>query len=84
MKIETSNRGFRFVLAEKYQNEPGEYTMLIAESSAIGDYDDSFDNPGSSYLWIGNDHHLSRDEVADMIETMQHWLDHKRLPDQGS
>ena len=81
MKTKTSGRGFRYVLAEKYQNEPGEYTRLLAESSAIGDYEDAFDNPGGSYLWVGSDHHLSREEIADMIEVMQHWLDHKRLPE---
>jgi hypothetical protein len=55
-------------------------TRLIQESSAIGDYEDSFDCPGSSYLWVGDDHHLDREEVAELIENMQHWLDNGRLP----
>jgi hypothetical protein len=25
----------------------------VQQSSAIGDYEDSFDNPGTSFLWIG-------------------------------
>ena len=80
MRIKVSDRGFRFLMAEKYQNMPGEFTKLLSESSAVGEYDDSFENPGSSYLWVGQDHHLNREEVAKMIEIMQHWLDKKRLP----
>lgn len=77
--IETS-RGFRCTVAEKYQNEPGEFTRLVQESSAIGEYDDAMENPGSSFLWIGQDHHLNREEVADLISRLQGWLDSKRLP----
>ncbi len=53
MRAEKSDRGFTFVLEEKYQNERGEFTRLISESSAIGDYDDSMDKPGSSFYWLG-------------------------------
>jgi len=66
-------------LEEKYQNTPGEFTRIIAESSAIGDYDDSFDKPGSSYLWVGNDHHLNRDQVRELVTRMEHWLSTGRL-----
>ena len=81
MKTKTSGRGFRYVVAEKYQNEPGEYTRLIGESSAIGNYPDALEDPGSSFLWVGEDHHLSREDVGELIEVLQHWLDHKRLPE---
>ena len=74
-----TERGFTRVLHEKYQNMPGEMTVLIQESSAIGDYDDALNNPGSSFLWVGEDHHLNREEVAELITRMQHWLDTKRL-----
>ena len=74
MQSSKSDRGFVFVTEEKYQNEPGEFTRLISESSAIGDYEDSMKNPGSSFLWIGKDHHLNREQVAELIERMQHWL----------
>lgn len=45
----------------------------------IGDYPDSFDIPGSSYLHISNTHHLNREEVRELIMNMQFWLDNKRL-----
>ena len=79
MKAEETERGFIRVMHEKYQNKPGEITCLVQESSAIGDRDDSFENPGSSFLWVGNDHHLNRDEIRDLINRMQYWLDTKRL-----
>jgi hypothetical protein len=54
-------------------------TRLIQESSAIGDYENSFDCPGSSYLWIGQYHHLNREEVAELIARMQYWLKTGRI-----
>ena len=55
---------------------------LVQESSAIGDYEDAFDNPGSSFLWIGS-HELNREEVAEFIQHLQHWLDTKCLFPEG-
>ena len=74
-----TERGFIIVQEEKYQNQPGEMTRLIGESSAIGDYEDSLDYPGSSYLWVGVDHHLNREQVRELIDRMQYWLKSKRL-----
>lgn len=68
-----THRGFIAVMHEKYA-EQGEMTRLIQESSAIGDYPESLIIPGSSYLWVGRDHHLNREEVAELITRMQHWL----------
>lgn len=79
MKAYKTERGFITVTHEKYQNKPGEMTRLIQESSAIREYDDAYDNAGSSCLWIGEDHHLNREEVKELIERMQYWLDNKRL-----
>jgi hypothetical protein len=78
MKSEVTERGFIVVTHEKYQNI-GKMTRLIQESSAIGDYGDSMDCPGSSYLWIGQDHQLNREGVAELITRMQHWLETGRL-----
>ena len=74
-----TDRGYRIVF---WQTFAGVVTnaRLIQESSAIGDYEDSMDNPGSSYLWVGEVHHLNREEVSTLIAFMQHWLDHGRLP----
>jgi hypothetical protein len=54
--------------------------VLLQESSAIGDYDDALDNPGSSRLWVGKDWHLNRDEVQQLTSCLTHWLRCKRLP----
>ena len=79
MKAKETERGFIVVTEEKYQNERGEFTRLIGESSAVGDYEDSFENPGSSYLWVGRDHHLNREQVAELIRRFEYWLECKRL-----
>lgn len=84
MHIVKNNRGFRVLVEEKYQNEPGEFTQLVEESSAIGDYDNSFDKPGSSFLWIGQDHHLNREQVKELISYLQHWLDNLSLDQTAS
>lgn len=79
MKEYTTNRGFYGFEHEKYPpNDSSE--RIIQESSAIGNYDDALDNPGSSYLWVGDDFHLSREEVQELIGHMQYWLENKRLP----
>ena len=83
MQSKKTERGFVVVTHEKYQNKPGEFTQLIQESSAIGDYDDSFDKPGSSFLWVGQDHHLNREEVEELIGRMQYWLSTGRLQVDG-
>ena len=87
MQVKSTNRGFRIIkhpsrTQRNVVNEP-EMTRLIQESSAIGDYKNSLSEPGSSYLWIGDDHHLNREEVAELIDNMQHWLDDGRLPSVG-
>ena len=82
MRIYKSPRGFFLIIHTEYCG-PHEETRLIGESSAIGDYDNSMDCPGSSYLWIGAHHHLNREEVAELIGRMQSWLDCGRLQKEG-
>jgi len=65
----------------RVSGKPDIDARLVSESSAIGDYDDSLARPGSSFLWIGNGHHLNREEVAELVAKMRHWLDHGRLPE---
>lgn len=79
MKTNESNEGFRSVEHDTYLQKPHDSRRVVAESSAMGDYDDAFDSPGSSFLWFGTNHHFNREEVTELIERMQHWLDHKRL-----
>lgn len=78
MHVEKNDRGFQAVVHPQYVS--GEGSRLLAQSSAINfDYDDSFDRPGSSFLWVGAKHHLDRDEVAQMVEHMKKWLETGRL-----
>lgn len=67
-----SDRGFRRV-------EIGGET-IVAESSGVGDYDDSLERPGSSFLWTFAVGQIDREEVAGLVTVLQHWLEHKRLP----
>lgn len=77
MKTINTDRGFRVILHKKYASESGEYERLVQESSAVGV---DLDSPGSSFLWIGENHHLNREEIAELIAKLQYWLDNKRLP----
>jgi len=80
MKYELSNRGFGFIMHTTYHANTPEDTRLISESSAVGDYEDSFERPGSSYLWVGDNHHLNREEVEELVIRMQGWLLTGRIP----
>lgn len=72
MKYSTTNRGFGIVEHPSYLSQ--EVSRLVQSSSKIGDYEDAFDRPGTSALWIGEDHHLDREEVAKLVEHLQAWL----------
>ena len=78
MKTTVSDRGFAMIRHPEYLN-PHEETRIIGESSAIGDYRDSFENPGSSFLWLGDKHHLNRKEVREVVSALQQWLTSGRL-----
>lgn len=78
MIAKATQRGFVVVTHETY-TQPENATRLIQESSAIGDYENSMSNPGSSYLWVGQDHHLNREQVAELTGRMMHWLNTGRL-----
>ena len=84
MRVEKTQRGFKVIVEEKYQNERGVFTRLIQESSAVGEHEDSFDTPGSSFLWVGQDHHLNREKVKELIVHLQYWVDNKRLNMDGA
>lgn len=72
MKIEKSERGFESLLCLKY--DQGEDVPIVSQSSAIGDYEDSFEKPGSSYLWVGEDAHLDREGVQSLVNHLRGWL----------
>lgn len=72
MRFDHTKRGFGVLLHPKYVNEKEE-VRIVGTSSAIGDYEDSFDNPGSSFLWVGEHHHLNRAEVRELITHLEAW-----------
>ena len=80
MRKTSGRRGFQDVLHDGYETETsrGEH-RLVGQSSAIGDYDDSWDRPGSSLLWVGEYHHLNREEVAELRDMLTMWLETGKL-----
>ena len=78
MKITKSERGFEFLDHPNYLPNPltrkNELSRVVSQSSAIGDYDDSFSRPGSSFLWVGEHHHLNREEVATLVKHLRAWM----------
>ncbi len=73
------HRGFTVLEHPVYAADPSRSERLIQESSAVGDYENSLDMPGSSFLWVGADHHLNREEVLELICHMKRWLNKGRL-----
>ena len=78
MKIDETGRGFGIVTHAKYPPD-GTETRLVQESSVVGNYGDALKRPGSSALWIGDNHHLNREEVAELVGILQDWLATGRL-----
>lgn len=74
MEEKRTNRGFQYIEHEVYADETGKKSSLVAQSSIIGDYDDAYERPGTSALWIGKDHHLNRAEVKQLVKHLQSWL----------
>jgi hypothetical protein len=76
-KLKTTNRGFNLIETLTHPNKS--IKAILQESSKIGDYQDSMEKPGSSYLWINEDFHLNREEVLELVEIMLQWLKNGKL-----
>ena len=77
MRVEHTPRGFEILLHATYP-PPGQGTneeRLAQQSSVIRDYPDARDRPGSSALWVGDRHHLSRTEVQELVNYLKRWLE---------
>lgn len=79
MNVILSVRGFDFLVHPAYPPDSDKSTRLASASSAVGDYPDAMDRPGTSFLWIGDNHHLDREEVAAFVQHLQAWLATGRL-----
>lgn len=71
MKVVTTERGFQGL------EHDARHGWLLCVSGAIAwqKYADAFDRPGSSFLWVGDRHHLDRDEVRELVGYLQRWLE---------
>lgn len=75
MELGKTERGFDILRHPRYVDEPDTQPVRLAQqSSAVGQYEDAFDRPGSSFLWVGDDHHLNREEVSQFVQHLQAWL----------
>lgn len=73
MRQDHTERGFQTIW-HPTTGEDGQEARLLQQASAIGDQPGAFDNPGSSYLWIGKEHRLNQLEVALLAGYLLHWL----------
>ncbi len=69
MHVTRTNRGFEVIAHPAYLEKDG-FPRLVGQSSGP-----NFDCPGSSFLWLGRHHHLSREEVAELVAHLQAWLE---------
>jgi hypothetical protein len=78
MNVTRTPRGFELIEHPAYADAPGLSLRLVGQSSAVGDYPDALERPGSSFLWVGQ-HHLSREQVRELALHLAHWLETGRL-----
>lgn len=65
MKLIKSDRGFMFLIHQSYGTGKGE-SRVISESSA---------DPLGKYLWIGQDHHITRRDAKVLVKYLQRWIE---------
>jgi hypothetical protein len=64
MKLEKSDRGFMFVMHKNYTDS--DVTRVISESSA---------GPLGKYLWVGQNHLITRAEAKQLVKHLQRWIE---------
>lgn len=73
LEVRKSDRGFEYLVARHRDDDGGEDRPLVTQSSAV-DCRLASPHPGTSYLWVGREHHLSRAKVLQLIVHLQAWL----------
>ena len=78
MKPTRTSRGFEMIV---FRDANGNECSL-QQSSAVGDYPDAINRPGTSFIWLGRDGdlgnnrmHLSWELVSELLPHMKSWLD---------
>lgn len=83
MNVEKTDRGFEIV---KFR-DANDVKCSIQQSSAIGNRPEDFDNPGSSFLWIGcndaNPQVMAIDAIRLGVKTDKTtgWVPYDNIPD---
>lgn len=72
MKIQKTKRGFEIINLPKYASEFYIEERLVQQSSAIAP--GGVGKPGSSFLWVGEHHHLSKKQVRQFVKYLNNWL----------
>lgn len=84
MNVMLTSRGFEFVDFE----DENDVACSLQQSSAVGNYEDAMERPGSSAIWLGckknrpphmGDEasprmHLNREQVCELVERLENWL----------
>jgi len=78
LKLEKNDRGFEVLTAKVHPGLGDRRARLVEQSSTVG-YIDGIDRPGSSNLWVGAEHNLSREDVCALVRHLQAWLRTGRL-----
>jgi hypothetical protein len=73
MKVEKTNRGFEII----YFKDRYDMACSLQQSSAIDDTERGFENPGSSFIWLGSSErmHLDRETVTELIKHLKKWVE---------
>lgn len=79
-KRKYTSRNFQVI---DFKDERGKECSL-QQSSAILDFEDSMECPGSSAVWLGIDKgnqriHLDRDQVSTLRGYLGHWLEYGKF-----
>jgi hypothetical protein len=74
MDVTYTGRGFEIIKFKDQREIPCE----LQQSSAIGDYEDAYERPGSSFVWLGRVDermHLTREQVEELVNRLSNWLE---------
>lgn len=77
-EVFAGDRGFP---ALRFKDSDGRH-CIVSTSSCIGNYDDAFERPGTSFLWFqamddgsNSGMLLNREQISGLIARLQEWLD---------
>ena len=70
MEVQMTDRGFEYILFP-LRTDRGKMERLVGQSSIT----DGEHVPGGTCLWFGEEHHLERDEVKELKDRLEAWLD---------